>query len=216
VKWLLLILISAWVQISFSQQKLTETKKGRALKEFYLSLQVESHWIAGQHVNWETGDPDNADAEQGIHTHCSAFVAAACKKLNIYILRPPEHAIQLLANAQYDWLLTSDATQKGWKGIRTGDIYLKAQELADSGFVVIAICRGKNSALPGHVAFVRPAELAIEKLSDDGPMLIMAGRIPFSNSHLNESYEIKNKTDQIIFHENVIFNYHFYVRYFGY
>jgi len=35
----------------------------------------------------------------GKHPHCNAFVAAAAKRLNIYILRPADHAQILLTNA---------------------------------------------------------------------------------------------------------------------
>src|SRR5580658_6131884 len=45
---------------------------GRQLKEFYFSLDVEHLWIAGNHVNWETGEADKPDATAGNHTHCSA------------------------------------------------------------------------------------------------------------------------------------------------
>jgi hypothetical protein len=72
-------------------------EKGSSLKHFYHSLHVEDLWIAGHHINWETGQADNPNAEHGIHTHCSAFAAAACKRLHIYILRPPEHGQLLLA-----------------------------------------------------------------------------------------------------------------------
>ena len=55
-------------------------------------LDVEHHWPAGEHVAWETGMPDGkAESGLGKHTHCSAFVAAAAKRVGIYVLRPPEH-----------------------------------------------------------------------------------------------------------------------------
>jgi hypothetical protein len=68
------------------------TPAGSKLAQFYDSLHVESHWIAGTHVDWESGDPDGASENlPGRHTHCSAFVASTAKKLGVYILRPPEH-----------------------------------------------------------------------------------------------------------------------------
>jgi len=42
---------------------------GRQLKEFYFSLDVEHLWIAGNHVNWETGVADKPEATAGNHTH---------------------------------------------------------------------------------------------------------------------------------------------------
>jgi hypothetical protein len=66
------------------------------------ALDVEHHWPAGIHVNWQTGEPDGlSEHTPGKHTHCSAFAAAAAKRLNIYLLRPPEHGQILLANAQW-------------------------------------------------------------------------------------------------------------------
>ncbi|HUE10864.1 MAG TPA: hypothetical protein VMQ54_07990, partial [Steroidobacteraceae bacterium] len=84
--------------------------KGQELAAAVDALEVEAHWPAGVHVDWETGVPDGKP-ERGIgkHTHCSAFVASAAKKLGIYILRPPEHGQMLLANAQYDWLADQGA-----------------------------------------------------------------------------------------------------------
>jgi hypothetical protein len=59
------------------------------------AMGVESKWIAGEHVYWESGLPTGVpETSPGKHTHCSAFVAAAAKKLGIYILRPPEHGQQ--------------------------------------------------------------------------------------------------------------------------
>ena len=74
-------------------------------------MNVESLWIAGQHINWETGEPDRGGDYEGPgnHTHCSAFSAAAAKRLGIYLLRPPEHGQSLLANAQSKWLETAAA-----------------------------------------------------------------------------------------------------------
>jgi hypothetical protein len=79
--------------------------KGLALERFLDGLDVDRRWIAGVHIDWETGIPDGKPEKlPGKHTHCSAFVASAAKKLGIYILRPPEHGQVLLANAQFEWL----------------------------------------------------------------------------------------------------------------
>ena len=149
--------------------------QGRALQQFYLSLQVEQLWIAGQHVDWETGVADKPDAASGNHTHCSAFAAAACKKLNIYLLRPPEHKQILLANAQYDWLATQAAADAGWRPVSGGNIYEAAQTLANRGMVVIAVCQNPDPKKPGHAALVMPADLRPGRLEESGPELIMAG-----------------------------------------
>ena len=57
-------------------------------------------WLAGERVNWESGAPVGAWRDDRPHTHCSAFVASAAKRLGIFVLRPPDHGAVLLANAQ--------------------------------------------------------------------------------------------------------------------
>jgi hypothetical protein len=188
-----------------SQHKLGMDEKGHALKEFYLSLRVEELWLSGHHINWEMGEPDNPSSDQDIHTHCSAFVAAACKQLNIYILRPPDHPMQLLANAQYDWLGTPEAEKKGWKLIESGNIYEMAQDYANSGYVVIATVKNSNTKLPGHIALVRPAEISSDQLADSGPMLIMASTHNFNYISLKSGFKshIKEWPDHtVLFYVN--------------
>ena len=74
------------------------------------AMGVETKWIAGEHVYWESGLPTGVpETSPGKHTHCSAFVASAAKKLGVYILRPPEHGQKLLANAQNEWLAEEGA-----------------------------------------------------------------------------------------------------------
>ena len=148
---------------------------GKQLKSFYFSMNVEQLWIAGSHVNWETGEADKPDATAGNHTHCSAFVAAACKRLNIYILRPPEHGQLLLANAQYEWLGSPAAADAGWIPVTGPDRYEHVQRLANQGFVLVAVCKNPDSKAPGHAALVLPEDMTREKLEESGPAVIMAG-----------------------------------------
>ena len=154
---------------------LTVNANGNQLRTFYLGLNVENLWIAGSHINWETGVADKPDATSGTHTHCSAFVAAACKRLNVYILRPPEHKQLLLANAQYEWLALDAAANNGWKLVTGNNVYETAQVLANKGMMVIAICKNPDDSKPGHAALVMPNEITKEKLLEEGPVVIMAG-----------------------------------------
>ena len=171
-------------------------KKGEDLKNFYLSLHVEDLWIASYHVNWETGVADKPDATSGNHTHCSAFAAAACKRLNIYLLRPPEHKQILLSNAQYDWLSTQNAIAAGWQPVSGRHLYEEVQALANSGHVVIAICKNPDGSKPGHVTLIMPTEMTKDKLTESGPEMIMAGTHNFNKislkaafkSHLNDQW----------------------------
>src|SRR5437763_13768976 len=73
---------------------------GKRLTAALDAMDVEHKWLAREYVKWETGEAlDKAVTDGKPHTHCSAFVAAACKKLGVYILRPPEHKATQLANA---------------------------------------------------------------------------------------------------------------------
>ena len=158
-----------------AQHTLKVTASGDSLKAFYLSLNVENLWIAGNHVNWQTGVADKPDAKSGNHTHCSAFVAAACKKMNMYVLRPPEHKQILLTNAQYEWLAGQEAITNGWKPVEDNNIYEAAQAMANNGKVVIAICENPDETKPGHAALVLPDEITKHTLAEEGPSVIMAG-----------------------------------------
>jgi hypothetical protein len=171
-----------------AQERLHIDDKGKALKNFYLRLNVENLWISGQHVDWESGEPDKPEAEQDIHTHCSAFVAAACKRLNVYILRPPEHKTMLLANAQYEWLSSPEGQQNGWRAVAGANIYEEAQRYANSGHLVIATFKNADPKIPGHIALVTPAAITMDKIAESGPMLIMAGTHNFNYISLKSGF----------------------------
>ena len=135
---------------------------------------VESKWIAGAHIDWETGLPDGRPERMpGRHTHCSAFVAAFAKKLGIYILRPPEHGQVLLANAQNEWL-AGDGAAAGWRPVSSA---LEAQALANAGVLVVASYHNHRDDKPGHIAIVRPAATTPEAIAAVGPMVIQAGAV---------------------------------------
>jgi len=111
------------------------TEAGQRLAQKLDSFEVEKHWPAGVHINWETGDPTGKpEKTPGKHTHCSAFVASAAKQLGIYILRPPEHGQMLLANAQNEWL-SSEGAANGWRHLNDG---AAAQDAANHGILVVA------------------------------------------------------------------------------
>jgi len=108
------------------------TAAGQHLAAQLDAMDVESLWLAHQHVDWETGQADRGAEYEGPgnHTHCSAFTAAAAKRLGVYLLRPPEHGQQLLANAQAKWLGGSEAREGGWQEITGAQ---RAQSMANSG-----------------------------------------------------------------------------------
>ena len=149
--------------VSAAGQRLTRQLDG---------MGVETKWIAGAHVDWETGLPDGRpETAPGRHTHCSAFVAAVAKKLGVYILRPPEHGQILLANAQNEWL-AEDGAQQGWRHI---DGPAAAQDLANRGMLVVASYHNHRDDKPGHIAIVRPSVKTAQEIEADGPTVIQAG-----------------------------------------
>ena len=158
---------------------------GRRLGQFLDTLQVESRWPAGVHVDWETGLPDGkVEHFEGKHTHCSAFVASAAKQLGVYILRPPEHGQTLLANAQYDWLQDQGAAQ-GWQPVPDG---YEAQRAANRGFLVVATYKNHSSDKPGHIVIVRPSGKSRDEILADGPDIIQAGGHNYNRTTLRRGF----------------------------
>jgi hypothetical protein len=136
------------------------------------AMEVERHWPAGVHVDWETGVPDGRPGTPGgKHTHCSAFAAAAAERLGVYILRPPEHSQTLLANAQYDWL-AREGTRRGWVPLADA---IDALNRANLGDLVVAVYRNHHDDKPGHIAIVRPDDQTVAYIERDGPKVTQAG-----------------------------------------
>ena len=151
------------------------TPAGQRLAAILDDMHVESFWLANEHVNWETGEPDRGGDYEGPgkHTHCSAFAASAAKKLGVYLLRPPEHGQLLLANAQAEWLRGDDAKSKGWR--RVAD-EREAQSEANRGNLVVVVFANPDRHEPGHIAIVRPSDKSLDELRRDGPQIIQAGQ----------------------------------------
>lgn len=149
------------------------------------SLDVEHHWPAGVHVNWKTGEPDGRpETSPGKHTHCSAFVAAAAMTFGVYILRPPEHPQIMLANAQYDWLVTQGATQ-GWRELDDG---AAAQDYANRGYLVMVAYKNHDPTKPGHIAIVRPSDKSLSMIRAEGPQITQAGGTNYASASFKEGF----------------------------
>jgi len=160
--------------LGFAADVTSISPKGEKLAQALDSMGVESKWIAGQHIDWETGLPDGRPERMpGKHTHCSAFVAAAAQSLGVHILRPPEHGQKLLANAQYHWL-ESDGAAEGWRELPDP---AAAQAAANAGELVVASYLSHNEEKPGHIAIVKPAARSAAELAAAGPLLIQAGTV---------------------------------------
>ena len=163
------------------------TPEGKRLVSLLDSMHVEEHWIAGAIVDWRTGDPTGQrlkEGDTGKHTHCSQFTAAACEKLGIYILRPPEHGAVLLANAQYDWL-PGEGKSQGWTPVADG---VAAQDLANRGQVVVAVYKNGDPKKSGHIAIVRPGSKTPAQIAAEGPDVIQAGGTNFSSASLKRGF----------------------------
>ena len=149
------------------------TAAGRELASKLDSFDVENHWIAGEHVDWQTGLPDGKPEKlPGKHTHCSAFVASAAETLGVYILRPPEHGQVLLANAQNEWLASPMAAAAGWRRLNDAR---EAQAAANRGELVVASYHNHRDDIPGHIAIVRPSEKSDAEIGEEGPEIIQVG-----------------------------------------
>jgi hypothetical protein len=161
------------------------TAEGSHLVEVLEAMHVEEHWIAGAIVDWRTGDPTGkAVTDNGKHTHCSQFAAAACEKLGIYILRPPEHSAVLLANAQFEWL-PKEGQAAGWRPVADG---VAAQDLANRGYVVVAVCQNSDPRKSGHIAIIRPGAKTPEQIAAEGPDVIQAGGSNFTSASLKRGF----------------------------
>ena len=160
---------------------------GKWLAQKLDAMDVEHLWLAKQTVSWKTGEP-LAKQTGTSGTHCSAFVAAACMRLGVYILRPPEHKSTLLANAQYYWLNESgkeDGKQYGWTWLRDGH---RAQHFANQGNLVVAVYKESNPKHPGHIAIVRPSTKSDELIDAEGPQIIQAGAHNARSTSLKQGF----------------------------
>lgn len=150
------------------------------------SMNVESLWLAGAIVDWRTGLPTGKPVtDNGKHTHCSQFAAAACERLGIYLLRPPEHSAVLLANAQFDWLFSEAGLNAGWRSVETG---VAAQDKANSGALVVAVYKNPDPKKSGHIAIVRPGIKSEDLIAIDGPEIIQAGGTNFTRTSLRRGF----------------------------
>ena len=153
------------------------TPAGERLAQFLDDTGVDHLWQAGQRVNWETGEPIQVGKQTS--THCSAFAAAVAERLGVYILRPPQHPQDLLANAQMGWLRGDAGVPYRWRSCtyrwRSLPDPTAAQAAANRGELVVEAFENPNLARPGHIAIVRPSLQSAETLARGGPRETQAG-----------------------------------------
>lgn len=156
------------------------TEAGKSLENLIDNSNVEDLWLAGRRVNWETGQAINPNIpyRKSVGTHCSAFAASFAKKLGIYLPRPPEYSQILLANKQYEWLDSEQATALGWKPVETAEL---AQSYANQGKFVVGVFANPNPNKPGHIVIIRPSLKNIDELHEYGPQATQAGEKNFAS-----------------------------------
>ncbi|MDB6118515.1 MAG: hypothetical protein JWO08_2296 [Verrucomicrobiaceae bacterium] len=185
MKRLLLFLVLVLAAPLFGSAAEPITAAARHLNEVLDGMQVQEHWIAGAIVNWRTGEPTGkVITDDGKHTHCSQFAAAACEKLGVYLLHPPEHGSALLANAQFDWL-PEKGKSKGWVSAPDG---ISAQDHANKGEVVVAVYKNADPKKSGHIAIVRPGEKTPAEIAEAGPNVIQAGGHNHDSTTLKQGF----------------------------
>ncbi len=206
LKFLIISLILLQGIFACAQAKINA--KGQELSKFLDGLQVEKKWLASvEQIDWQTGEPKTKKDEpvkpdpvkdpkpgngppppvidKKLHTHCSSFVAAACEKLGIYLLRPPEKSTVLLSNSQYDWLLEK-GSENGWNQVL---LPTEAQELANQGSVVVAIWKNPDMQKPGHIVIIRPCEKNESQIASEGPDIIHVGTKNYNCTTLKEGFK---------------------------
>jgi len=158
------------------------TPAGERLTRFLDGSGVDHLWLAKSRVDWSTGEARPGEAPKA--THCSAFVGAMTVRLGMYVLRPPEHSQELLANAQLRWLRDSGAAS-GWRSLPDP---VAAQTAANRGDLVLEAFENPNSAKPGHIAIVRPSQQSLETLQREGPRETQAGETNSFNTSTKSGF----------------------------
>ena len=162
------------------------TQQGKTLEQILDAMDVEHLWEPGRSVAWKTGKLLEKQGEfRKSNTHCSAFVAATCLKLDVYILRPPEHETKNLANAQAEWL-PGKGRESGWKPVK-GDI--EAQQMANRGHLVLAAYQEPHAEKNGHIAIVRPSSKSADTIKLEGPQIVQAGATNYNSTSVKEGFK---------------------------
>ena len=157
---------------------------GARVLEMLDQADVEHLWLSHQRVNWETGEPEaNAPVYS---SHCSAFAAAISKRLNVYMLRPPEHSPVLLASAQTAWFGRDEGKRAGWYQLKNAS---QAQAMSNAGELVVVSYESPDPKKPGHIAIVRPSLKTAAALAVDGPEITQAGGKNYTDSNVRTGFK---------------------------
>lgn len=165
-------------------QGLPMSKEGRALAAALDGMDVENHWLAGQRVDWKTGNSIDEEGS-GTTSNGGAFVAAVGARFKLPM--PASELANFQPGNQFEWLLI-DGKAKGWMAM--GEV--EAQLLANQGWIVIAAWKNSASAgerkTSGMTAIVRPDSKPVGDIAKNGPRVILAGDQNRNNVALNEAF----------------------------
>lgn len=168
------------------------------------AMEVDKLWLPGAIVDWKTGLPTGQPIKdaKSKHTHCSQFVAAVADRLSIPLLRPPEHGVVGLANAQFAWLGSEAAKKAGWVALKDG---AAAQAAANDGRLVLASLKNPDATRPGHIALVRPGSKDAELMGKEGPDVMQAGGTNALRTSMRKGFGNHPKEyDQIAFYAHTV------------
>jgi hypothetical protein len=159
------------------------SRAGAVLAQQLDAMDVESHWLPGQNVSWETGNP--IGNEPGPASNGAAFVAAVGARLKVPMPEPVPG--NFFPDSQYDWLV-NQGTGVGW--VAVGDV--EAQLLANQGWMVVATWNSPSAAsdhsMDGQTAIVRPSSKPVEAVAARGPQLAVAGPQNHSDIALKDAF----------------------------
>ncbi len=176
---------------------------GERLRDFLDGSHVETRWIAGYHVIWQTGQRNGpGQGDPAHHTHCSAYAAAVALDLDIYLLRPPHHGQVRLANAQVEWLGGSGnysgplASESGWSALGNSGsdgVLNNAVAAANAGKLVLGGYFQPPTTGPsgeviqgaGHMVVVRPQD---GSFAGHGPQVVSAGVKNYLSISMKEAF----------------------------
>ena len=179
-------------------QGLPMSKAGHALAAALDGMDVEHHWLAGQRVDWKTGNPLDDDG-RGTTSNGGAFVAAVCARFKVPM--PAPEASNFLTSNQFEWLLI-DGKPKGWVALGA----VEAQLLANQGWIVIAAW--KNPAATGErrtsgtMAIVRPDSRPVGEIATNGPSVTLASDQNRKNVAFNQAFPSSawsNRDQEVVF-----------------
>lgn len=159
------------------------------LEKVLNSMDLSTKWLPGYNVDCLTGERVKEKSTTVSSSHCSCFVFAVCKKMNIKMIGTPDYKQYHLSTNQMKWLKTDDAKKSGWNEINgtLNEKYLTSQKKANNGYLVIAGVEQDNE-IRGHVAIVRPSNKIDFYIKNEGPQVISSSTINTVSSSLKDDF----------------------------